>query len=104
VNGLTPSCYNYLLDLIHFNRNLQLENELALAHSYVSREVHPLLAKPLTRQPRDDPDVHKGAKLPGTSRADDAGEVEHFESVAQVFFRYTFIYEFTKVCYRYCTR
>ncbi|KAH8825479.1 hypothetical protein DL96DRAFT_1557153 [Flagelloscypha sp. PMI_526] len=57
-------------------RNLQLENALAVAHSHLSKDIHPLLAP--SGQPRDDLEVDKIADILGTLAVSETGEVKYF--------------------------
>jgi hypothetical protein len=64
--------------LIHFNRNLQLEDALAFAHSHISKEAHPLLSEASPKRPQDVPEVGKATEVLGTLAIGEAGEVKYF--------------------------
>ncbi|KAH8826488.1 hypothetical protein DL96DRAFT_1816810 [Flagelloscypha sp. PMI_526] len=59
-------------------RNLQLEDALAIAHSHISKDIHPLLAESPKRRPQDDLDVDKVTEVLGTLTVGDAGEFKYF--------------------------
>ncbi|KAH8825481.1 fungal-specific transcription factor domain-containing protein [Flagelloscypha sp. PMI_526] len=73
----SPNSQNRILQLRE--RGLQLENALAIAHSHLSKDIHPLLADaPLAGQPQDDVEVDKITDILGTLAVGEAGEVKYF--------------------------
>ncbi|KAH8825484.1 hypothetical protein DL96DRAFT_1681733 [Flagelloscypha sp. PMI_526] len=59
-------------------RNLLLENALASAHSHISKDIHPLLAKALPAGSQDDPEVDKLTEVLGSLAVGEAGEARYF--------------------------
>ncbi|KAH8825485.1 fungal-specific transcription factor domain-containing protein [Flagelloscypha sp. PMI_526] len=59
-------------------RNLQLEEGLAAAHSHHSVDIHPLLSETLQKGAQDDPEVDKVAEVLGTLAVGEAGELRYF--------------------------
>ncbi|KAH8831655.1 hypothetical protein DL96DRAFT_1494149 [Flagelloscypha sp. PMI_526] len=59
-------------------RNLQLEDALAFAHSHISKEAHPLLSEASPKRPQDVPEVGKATEVLGTLAIGEAGEVKYF--------------------------
>ncbi|KAH8831742.1 fungal-specific transcription factor domain-containing protein [Flagelloscypha sp. PMI_526] len=65
-------------------RNLQLQNALALAHSRLSKEVHPLLAEAPLPKPQEDPEVDQVVEVLGTLALGGTGEVKYFGPLAGI--------------------
>ncbi|KAH8825544.1 hypothetical protein DL96DRAFT_117321 [Flagelloscypha sp. PMI_526] len=66
-------------------RNLQLEEALAFAHSHMSKDIHPLLAENSFRErPQDDPEVDKVIEVLGTLSVGETGEPKYFGPSAVV--------------------
>ncbi|KAH8831723.1 hypothetical protein DL96DRAFT_845099 [Flagelloscypha sp. PMI_526] len=59
-------------------RNSQLEDALAFAHSHISKEVHPLLVESSDKQPQNNPEVDKVIEDLGTLALGEVGEVQYF--------------------------
>ncbi|KAH8828799.1 fungal-specific transcription factor domain-containing protein [Flagelloscypha sp. PMI_526] len=66
-------------------RKLQLENALALAHSCMSKDIHPLLAEsPHRGRPQEDPEVDKVTDVLGSLTVSESGELKYFGPSAMV--------------------
>ncbi|KAH8813826.1 fungal-specific transcription factor domain-containing protein [Flagelloscypha sp. PMI_526] len=66
-------------------RNIQLEDALAIAHSHVSKDIHPLLANsPPRRRPEDDLEVEKVTEVLGTLTVGEAGDLKYFGPSAEI--------------------
>ncbi|KAH8795154.1 fungal-specific transcription factor domain-containing protein [Flagelloscypha sp. PMI_526] len=60
-------------------RSLQLEDALAIAHSHISKDVHPLLAEsPQRGRPQDDSEVDKVTEVLGTLTVGEVGDLKYF--------------------------
>ncbi|KAH8825486.1 hypothetical protein DL96DRAFT_1608970 [Flagelloscypha sp. PMI_526] len=63
-------------------RHSLLENALAFAHSYISKDVHPLLAKAPSAGSQSDSEVDKLTEVLGTLAVGEAGEARYFGASA----------------------